>query len=325
MNVELAKNLDEASSEPLKLSVLDLVPVLEQADSAYALNQAAALAQIAERLGYTRYWIAEHHDMPGLACTAPEVLLAHIGAKTQHIRIGSGAVLLPHYKPLKVAEAFHMLASLYPGRIDLGVGRAPGGAAEVSLALSGNFLENVWKMPELLKGVSELLQGNYEYEGRQITARPVPPIPPELWLLGTNQKSAAYAAELGAGYVFGQFMSDVAGEEVLRAYREAFVPSKLSAVPRAIVAVGVVCAETEQEAARLAAAMASFQQEASGEERSAVHERKLLIGTPAGVRSKLEQLSRLYNVDEFIIVTMIPDYSARLRSFELLAAACWSE
>lgn len=325
MNVELAKDLDAALTDNLKLSVLDLVPVMEQADSVFALSQAVELAQTAERLGYTRYWVAEHHDMPGLACTSPEVLLAHIGAHTQHIRIGSGAVLLPHYKPLKVAETFHMLASLYPGRIDLGLGRAPGGAAEVSLALSGNFLENVWKMPELLKGVSELLQGNYEYEGRRITARPVPPVPPELWLLGTNQKSAAYAAELGAGYVFGQFMSDVAGEEVLRSYREAFIPSKLCAAPRAIVAVGVICAETEEEAAQLAAtAAAAFQQEGSGEERSVIHERKLLAGTPGNVRAKLEQLSRLYNVDEFIISTMIPDYGARLRSFELLARACWS-
>lgn len=325
MNVKLAQDLDAAMTETLKLSVLDLVPVLGEADSVYALSQAVELAQTAERLGYTRYWVAEHHDMPGLACTSPEVLLAHIGAKTQHIRIGSGALLLPHYKPLKVAESFHMLASLYPGRMDLGLGRAPGGAAEVSLALSGNFLENVWNMPELLKGVSALLQGTYEYEARPITARPVPPVPPEMWLLGTNQKSASYAAELGAGYVFGQFMSDTAGEEVLRSYREGFIPSALGSVPRAIVAVGVICAGTEEEAEQLAASIPSFQQDGSVEARSAVHERRLLTGTPAVVKGKLEQLSRLYNVDEFIIVTMIPDYRARLRSFELLAHACWME
>lgn len=155
----------------IKLSVLDLVPVFNTVDAITALGQAVKLAQTAERLGYSRYWVAEHHDMPGLACTSTEVLLSHIGAKTAHIRLGSGALLLPHYKPLKVVEAFHLLASLYPGRIDLGLGRAPGGTAEVSLALSGNFLENVWKMPELLKGVTELLQGNYSYEGRSITAQ----------------------------------------------------------------------------------------------------------------------------------------------------------
>jgi luciferase family oxidoreductase group 1 len=306
----------------LKLSVLDLVPVFDETDVSLALGQAVELAQTAESLGYNRYWVAEHHDMPGLACTSPEVLLAHIGARTERIRIGSGAVLLPHYKPLKVVESFHMLASLYPGRIDLGLGRAPGGSGPVSLALSGNFLENVWKMPELLKGVTELLQGNYTFEGEQITARPTPPVPPEPWLLGTNTKSAAYAAEWGTGFVFGQFMSDVAGEEVLRAYREAFVPSALFSEPSTIVAVGVVCAETEQEARLLhSAGSALFRKPDSAEEPSPMADRKLLIGTPAHIKARLEQLARLYGVHEFIVVTMIPDYRKRLRSFELLAHA----
>ncbi|GGF80750.1 hypothetical protein GCM10010912_27360 [Paenibacillus albidus] len=160
--------------EPLKLSVLDLVPVLEKANATFALEQAVELAQTAERLGYNRYWVAEHHDMPELACTAPEVLLAHIGAKTDRIRIGSGALLLPHYKPLKVVESFNLLASLYPGRIDLGMGRAPGGSAHVSMALSGNFLENVRQLPESLRGVTELLQGNFEFEGQRVSAARFP-------------------------------------------------------------------------------------------------------------------------------------------------------
>lgn len=113
----------EMKIRKLRLSVLDLVPVLEGADASYALGQAVELARMAERLGYRRYWVAEHHDMPGLACTSPEVLLAHVGARTESIRLGSGALLLPHYKPLKAAESFHMLASLYPGRIDIGLGR----------------------------------------------------------------------------------------------------------------------------------------------------------------------------------------------------------
>ncbi len=161
--------------KPLKLSVLDLVPVLDEADAAYALSQAVELAQTAERLGYTRYWVAEHHDMPHLACTSPEVLLAHVGARTQRIRIGSGALLLPHYKPLKVAESFHLLASLYPGRVDLGIGRAPGGSAHVSIALSGNFLENVRQLPDKLKELLELLEGSFQLDGQKVTARPTPP------------------------------------------------------------------------------------------------------------------------------------------------------
>ncbi|MGG2200114.1 LLM class flavin-dependent oxidoreductase [Paenibacillus validus] len=309
----------------MKLSVLDLVPVFGGADASYALGQALELAQAAERLGYTRYWVAEHHDMPGLACTSPEVLLAHIGARTERIRLGSGALLLPHYKPLKVVESFHMLASLYPGRVDLGLGRAPGGSAHVSMALSGNFLENVRKLPESLRGITELLQGNYEWEGEPVTARPTPPVTPEPWMLGTNRKSAAYAAEFGTGYVFGQFMSDLAGEDVLPAYREAFVPSRLCPEPRAIVALGVVCADTEDEAKQLAGAGdALFRNEGDTLEPSPLADRKLLVGTPNEVKARLEQLSLLYGVDEFIIVTMIPDYRKRLRSYELLAEAFWN-
>jgi luciferase family oxidoreductase group 1 len=308
--------------KPIKLSILDLVPVFDNTDDTLALGHAVELAQAGERLGYTRYWVAEHHDMPGLACTSPEVLLTHIGARTERIRIGSGAVLLPHYKPLKVVESFNLMAALYPGRIDLGLGRAPGGSGPVSLALSGNFLENVWKMPELLKGVTDLLQGNYTFEGERITARPNPPVPPEPWLLGTNTKSAAYAAEFGTGFVFGQFMSDVAGEDVLRAYREAFTPSHLFPTPNSIVAVGVVCADTEEEAGRLATAgSALFRKQDAPAESSPLADRKLLVGTPSQIKARLAQLALVYDVDEFIIVTMIPDYRKRLHSFELLAQA----
>ncbi|MEC0247920.1 MsnO8 family LLM class oxidoreductase, partial [Paenibacillus chitinolyticus] len=233
---------------PLRLSVLDLVPVMQKADSHTALGQAVTLARTAEKLGYTRYWVSEHHDMKQLASACPEVLLAHIGAHTEHIRIGSGAVLLPHYQPVKVAEAFHLLATLHPGRIDLGIGRAPGGSAHVTLALSGNFLENVRKMPDKIRDLTALIEGEFTVEGERVTARPVPPDSPELWLLGTNAKSAAYAAEYGTGYVFGRFMSDNDGAAVLGEYRSAFRPSRLLAEPKAIVAVGAVCAETEERA-----------------------------------------------------------------------------
>ncbi|UUZ94223.1 MsnO8 family LLM class oxidoreductase [Paenibacillus sp. P25] len=242
----------------MRLSVLDLVPVLQGADASEALRQAVLLAQAAERLGYHRYWAAEHHDMPGLACTAPEVLLAHIGAVTGRIRLGSGAVLLPHYRPIKVAETFHLLSALNPGRVDLGIGRAPGGSAHVTMALSGNFLENVSRLPESLKALADLLSGEYRVEGELVHARPIPPEAPEVWILGTNNKSASYAAEFGTGYVFGQFMSDREAGELLAAYRQDFRPSRLGAEPRAIVAIGVICADTEEEAARLTEAGAAW-------------------------------------------------------------------
>jgi luciferase family oxidoreductase group 1 len=304
----------------LKISILDLVPVFENRDDTYALEQAVLLARTAEQLGYTRYWIAEHHGMPQLACPSPEVLLAHIGARTERIRIGSGALLLPHYSPLKVAESFRLLASLYPGRIDLGLGRAPGGNAHVSMALSGNFLDNVRKMPDKLRDVAELLQGSYTYEGVPVGARPSPPEQPEVWLLGTNKKSAEYAAELGMGYVFGQFMSDVDGEEVLRTYRESFVSSLICSEPKAIVTIGVICAETEEEAMQLANSNATlFQKELPDGKTEGYSERKLLVGTPSSIKTRLEQMTEMYGVDEFMLVTMVSDYNKRLRSYELLA------
>jgi luciferase family oxidoreductase group 1 len=304
----------------MKLSVLDLVPVFSGVSTVFALEQAVILAQTAEQCGYHRYWVAEHHDMDGLACTAPEVLLAHIGAKTSRIRLGSGAILLPHYKPIKVAETFHMLATLYPGRIDLGIGRAPGGSAHVSIALSGNFLEHVWQLPESLRDLTDLLTHNYQIDGNAITARPIPPTPPEVWLLGTNIKSAAYAAEFGTGYVFGQFMSERDGVEVLTTYKEAFKASRLSQQPRAIVAIGVICAESEAQAQSIAAHTKVWPK---SEELPAaeipVVKRKILIGNPKQVKSQLEELSVIYNTDEFLIVTMGQDYKSRLQSYKLLA------
>ncbi|KIL34258.1 luciferase [Cohnella kolymensis] len=304
----------------LKLSILDLVPVIDNTDDKTALEQAVKLAQAGDAWGYNRYWVAEHHDMKQLACTSPEVLLAHIGARTSRIRIGSGALLLPHYRPLKVAESFHLLASLYPDRVDLGIGRAPGGSAHATQALSGNFIENISKLPESLRSLTELLQGTYRFEGEPVTARPSPPVPPELWMLGTNRKSAGYAAEFGTGYVFGQFMSDVGAEEILPVYRDAFTPSELCPEPRVIVAVAAVCADTAEQAKELALTGAAlFRKDGEAGGPSSLDERKLFIGTPADVMERLQQLSIQLGVDEFIIVTTIQDYEKRIRSYQLLS------
>lgn len=306
----------------MKLSVLDLVPVLGDADSATALKQAAELAGTAEQLGYHRYWAAEHHDLPHLACPAPEVLLAYIGARTHRIRLGSGALLLPHYSPMKVAETFRLLAALCPGRIDLGIGRAPGGSAHVSIALSGNFLENVRKMPETLETLAELLTDRYRLDGQSVTARPIPPSPPEIWMLGTNHRSAAYASKLGAGYVFGHFMSDRDGEEVLSTYRKEFQPSSLTPEPRAMAAVSIICAETEEKAYRLAAeGRARFEPKELPKD-GAAREHQALIGTPEQVKAGLLQYRDRYRVEEFLVVTLTGDYESRLHSYKLLAEAC---
>ena len=207
----------------LKLSVLDLVPRLGESSFEEALQQAVTLAQHAEAWGYGRYWAAEHHDLEHLSCASPEILLSHIGARTTRIRLGSG--VLPHYSPLKVAENFRMLAALYPGRIDLGIGRAPGGSAHTSMALSGNFLGHVADLPQRIRSLTELLEDRYRYEDVPVAAKPVPATQPVMGCWARIQKGAGYASEFGMGYVFGQFMSDADSAEILRSYREGFHPS----------------------------------------------------------------------------------------------------
>ena len=235
-------------SETFSLGVLDLVPRLNDATAEQALQQSVTLAQHAEAWGYARYWTSEHHDMAELASASPEVLLSHIGARTTTIQLGSGAVLLPHYSPLKVAESFRLLAALYPGRIELGLGRAPGGGPHATMALSGNYLQHVSKLPESLAALTELLEDRYMYEDHPVTARPIPELPLSLWMLGTNVKSAEFAARFGMGYVFGQFMSDADGKEAVKRYREGFIPSATMKEPEVMVAVSVLCAESETDA-----------------------------------------------------------------------------
>lgn len=309
----------------ISLSVLDLIPRMGEASFEEALGQAVNLAVYAEKWGYARYWAAEHHDMDNLSCASPEVLLSHIGARTDTIRLGSGAVLLPHYSPLKVAENFRMLSALYPGRIDLGVGRAPGGSAHTSMALSGNFLANVADMPNRVQALKALLNDSYTYEEVPVTAKPVPLIPPELWMLGTNVKSAAMAAEFGTGYVFGQFMSDTNGADVLSAYRDTFQPSDLLANPKMMVAVGVICAATHEEAQRLlrSAELPGPPQE-QGESTPSASEKptRMLCGTPKQVRERLLRMAEQYDCEAFLIFTPpVGSYEERLNSYRMLAEA----
>lgn len=300
------------TSPPLTLSVLDLVPRLPGYTDEEALRQAAALAQHAEQSGYARYWTAEHHAMPGLACSSPEVLLAHVGARTERIRLGSGAVLLPHYSPLKVAEWFRLLAALYPGRVDLGLGRAPGGDPHTVMALSGNFLGRVAELPETMASLMELLQNNYKYEGYDVIARPEPQIEPTVWMLGTNVKSAQYAAKFGTGYVFGRFMSERDGVDVLDSYRAGFTPSPLQNAPRTMLAVSMVCAATESEATHWSQALDKTAKQTG---RSLFQS---ITGTPQSVYEQLKEMQHDYGNDEFLIVCPIPDYTARLECYRLL-------
>lgn len=298
---------EETTMESIKLSVLDLVPQYKGVRAEAALQEAVRLAMYSENWGYSRYWVAEHHDLEGLACPAPEILMSHIGARTQRIRLGSGALLLPHYSPMKVAESFHLLSCLYPGRIDLGIGRAPGGPAHASMALSGNFLQHVADMPESMDSLLQFLSNEYQYEDHPVLARPIPMKPPEIWMLGTNEKSGRYAAGFGTGFVFGHFMSEQSGESVLKAYREQFKPGKLSQNAETIVAVSVICAGSDAEARSL---LNSSPLPVS---------KNCLVGSPDKIHEELTEMQRLLGNREFLVLCPISDYDTRLESYRMLA------
>jgi luciferase family oxidoreductase group 1 len=326
----------------LKLSILDQAPISANQTAQEALRYSLELAKAAEDMGYTRYWIAEHHDMPGLACPAPEVMLGYIGAQTSRIRIGSGAVLLPHYKPYKVAEVYNMLATLFPGRIDIGIGRAPGGSAEVTNALSDNFLQNVWKMPETLKELLGYLYNVHpkDSEFAKITAAPLPDIPPEPWLLGTSRKSAVLAGEYGMQYAFGLFMSDKEPGEIIHSYQEAFNPGQIQH-PRALVTVNAICSESADEAEEIALSSLIWAiQRSKGEgaagvpsieaareyilssaEKESIEnmKKKMIIGNPKQVRNALFEMQEKYKTDEIMIVTITHSPKDRLNSYRLIA------
>ncbi|RFU66007.1 LLM class flavin-dependent oxidoreductase [Peribacillus glennii] len=326
----------------MRLSILDQSPILSGATPTDALQESVKLAQLGEQLGFTRYWIAEHHDLEGLACSAPEVMLPYIGANTHKIRIGSGAVLLPHYKPYKVAEIYNMLATLFPDRIDLGIGRAPGASAEATLALSNNFLEGVRNMPESVEELLKFLYNDFP-EGHmfsKVSASPVPIVAPETWLLGTSGKSAVLAAENGMSYAFGQFMSDQDGAGIVENYRNNFKPKEALNVPNVILAVSVICAETTEKSEELALSshLWSIQSEQGGgnggipsldeakqffsskEDKKQVQANsKLVAGNPREVKQRLTDLQERYRADELMIVTITPTYEDRIRSYQLIA------
>ena len=331
----------------MKLSILDQAPISAGKTAGEALDASLQLAKLGDELGYTRYWIAEHHDMNGLACPNPDVMLGKIGAQTRKIRIGAGAVLLPHYKPYRVAETYNLLATLYPGRIDLGIGRAPGGSAEVTMALSDNFLEQVRKYPESLDELLQFLNNDFP-EGHmfsKIEPTPIPKASPQPWLLGTSEKSAVLAAEKRMPYTFGHFMSSQDGPAIVRDYKEGITKHDAKKVPQAIVAVSVICAKTTEEAEALALSNQLWkvlQDKGEGQngvpsieearsypfndkelEKMAQMKQKMVIGNPDEVKQQLIDLQKQYNVDELMIVTITHDYEARRRSYELIAEACF--
>lgn len=326
----------------MRISILDQSPISSNQSAQNALYESMKLAQAGEKFGYTRYWIAEHHDLPGLACPAPEVMLSFIGAHTSKIRIGSGATLLPHYKPYKVAETFNLLATLFPSRIDIGIGRAPGGSAEATNALSDNFLQKVYQMPNLLADLLHFLDRDFpkDHEFSKVTAAPVPPVTPETWLLGTSQKSAVLAAKNGLAYAFGQFMSEENGAKIIQQYIDSFEPKKSGQLPQVLLTVSAICAETTEEAEEIAMSSLIWQlqtERGKGQRIPSIEEaqkyeltdqekeklnimkQNMIIGNPQEVGKALHQLQTKYKTDEMMILTITHSPKDRVNSYRLIA------
>lgn len=335
----------------LKLSVLDQSPVSDGYTPADALRNTVELARLADRLGYERYWIAEHHAMATLASPAPEILIARIGAETSGIRIGSGGILLPHYSPLKVAETFRMLHAMYPGRIDLGIGRAPGGSGLEAFALRRDRSDRAQNddFGEQLLELLAFLHHRFpsEHPFARIKVSPDMPGAPDVWLLGSSMWSSSAAAKLGLPYAFAHFITPEETPGALKNYRTQFQASKDLAEPRSVVALGVICANTEAEAKRLYAStqlhirrirlqgkrlpvptpeqalaeLGALAMETDPVVRGGGEWPRYVVGTPEQVREELSRMSDTLNIPEIMAIAVIHDYEARQRSYQLLAEA----
>jgi luciferase family oxidoreductase group 1 len=316
------------------LSVLDQSPIRSGGTPADAIDETLRLAELADRLGYHRYWLAEHHASRGLAGSSPEVLIGAVAARTRRIRVGSGGVMLSHYSPLKVAETFRVLETLHPGRIDLGIGRAPGSDSKTARALAhGPGALGIEGFPaqvrDLIDYLHDALPPDHPFAG--VHAMPTGPTAPEVWLLGSSDESATLAAHFGQAFSFAHFISAGYSAEIVRAYRRHFRPSRYLATPRASLAVFVLCAETEAEAARLALSRALFiarlytgrhgpypSPEEAERHLWTEHERAIaeharprsIVGTPDRVRERLLALAEEHEVEELVVVTIAHDFRA---------------
>ncbi|MEA2422201.1 MAG: hypothetical protein QOF55_1300 [Thermoleophilaceae bacterium] len=330
----------------LTLSVLDQSPISEGMTGADALRNTVDLARLADSLGYVRYWVAEHHGTPMLASASPEALIGPIAAATERLRVGSGGVMLPHYSPLKVAETFSVLSGLFPGRIDLGIGRAPGTDARTTFALqrdrSRAMPDDVPdQLSELLAYLEDSLPGEHPFAS--LGALPGRPELPEPWLLGSSPQSALWAAQLGIGYSFADFINP-GGAEIAQLYRDRFTAGERLPEPKLSVAVWAIAADTDEEAQRLASssrmsmsllrqgrlipvppvekALRYLEQNGSSSAPdSRGGGRRAVIGSPSKVRAGIEEVAAAYGAQEVMVVTITYDHHARRRSYELIAEA----
>ena len=329
----------------LQLGVVDQAPVRDGGTASDALREAIELAQVVERLGYERYWVAEHHSLPSLAATSPEILIGQIAAATSRIRVGSGGVMLTHYSALKVAENFRMLETLFPGRIDLGLGRAPGGDQRTAQALSYPApMKDVRHYPEQVDDLIGFLAGELDasHPFAGVRAGPTDGSMPEVWLLGSGADSALLAAKRGLPFSFAHFFGTAIehGPAIAEAYRKRYEPSERFPEPRLHVALGVLCAETEEEVAFHAAPLrlsrinmargihkgivspeTALAHQFTPEEQAFLErsDRSAIRGTPDQVAAQLDDIADRFATNELGIVTICHDFQARVRSYELVA------
>ncbi len=333
------------ASEGFKLSVLELGMMWNGLSAGEAIKNAVDLAQHVERLGYTRFWFSEHHNSANLASSAPEILIGHVAGTTTTLRVGSGGVMLPNHSSLKVVENFRTLEAIYPSRIDLGIGRAPGtdGLTAYALRRSREALsadDFPQQLAELLAFFSNSFPPGHNF--KRITPTPVVTTIPEIWMLGSSDGGARFASQHGLGFAFAHHISPDPAIPVLRFYRNQFQPSEFLAAPRSILAASVICADTDEEAEELAAPQIlnwvrfaqgihlppptleearNYKYSPSEEAIRQQTRSRGIIGSVERVMFKLEHLIKEGQVDELMILTMVPDPNARRHSYDLLAKA----
>ncbi len=323
------------------MNILDQSPITHGSDAATALKQTVELAKIVDRLSFKRFWVSEHHNSTSLAGSAPEILVSTLAANTQRIRIGSGGVMLPHYSAYKVAESFRVLEGLYGGRIDLGIGHGFGGSP-----LSTNALRESKVVPSYAEQIDDLqvyltdsVPASHRFPG--LVASPSVRTVPEMWLLGLSVGSAELAAAKGISFTYGYAMTSTPTTDILALYRDSFKPSQIHRRPQYSLAISVVCADTEPEAEDLARAvelymvwtvtgkrrfglptvsMAQDYQYSQAEFEARDRLRKgMIVGDPQSVKDQIQSLRDLYQVDEFVCLSNITHFEARVRNFELLS------
>ena len=328
----------------IKLSALDQSPIGENSNAKEALKNTITLAKELEKLGYHRFWVSEHHDTKSLAGSSPEILISSIAAQTQKIRVGSGGVMLPHYSPYKVAENFKLLEALYPNRIDLGLGRAPGGMPLVIRAMQQG--KNIYsddyedKVLDLVGYIYDMMPENHAF--KDLKATPIIDTVPEIHILGSSGGSAGLAAQIGASYAYAQFITGGMGVSSVNWYRDNFKNSIISSAPNTIICSFAICAETEEEVNRQASIMdlalvlvetgrtqgipsldTALSYKYSDTEMQIVkrNRKRMLIGTPDKIKEQILNMSEIYKTDEFILINLNTDLNSKINSYKLIIEA----